>query len=109
MRLTGSWHASAHTKDSAQRTVLEKNINPVRTKSGHESVQMIDRRDEAATKSATVAATHTPVTATIKQVETATVSSASVSQPKIDMNRLTDEVYRMLERRLVTERERRGR
>lgn len=85
---------------------------------GETSVQMVVRREVAATASAPdqpaqPAQTQTTVNAGQREagrgMETATRSAVQAAQLKIDLNRLTDDVYRMLERRLITERERRGR
>lgn len=96
------------------RTTEDVSTSLTWTKSRHEAVQMVVRRDESASAPAPDQARPLP-TANARQTETArgtesvTVSSTNAAQSRIDVNRLTDDVYRMLERRLITERERRGR
>ena len=100
---------------AAAREMVTPAAPLVWTRNGDTSVQMVVRRDEPATVSTAEPAAQPRTIVTTGQWEAGrrmgavTVSTANAAQPKIDLNRLTDDVYRMLERRLITERERRGR
>ncbi|MDH4100234.1 MAG: hypothetical protein OEV28_06625 [Nitrospirota bacterium] len=94
----------------------QANTTLVRTKTGNDAVQMVVKREAMNPAVGDVSGQGAPVQgAVISQSATAAQAATSAApvtqeiQPKIDVNRLTDDVYRMLERRLITERERRGR
>lgn len=80
---------------------------------GHEAVRLVVKQETSNTASAEAPSQSVSATSVAPQITTTGPATTSVAvqsvQAKIDVNRLTDEVYRMLERRLVTERERRGR
>lgn len=96
------------------RQEAQGNASPlIQAGTGHEAVRLVVKRETSNSASAEAPSRNVSASSVTPQITTtgpvAAAAAVQAMQPKIDVNRLTDEIYRMLERRLITERERRGR
>lgn len=106
-------NVSVTSRNVARQAATENAPPLIRTKTSHESVRMVVKQEASNTASAAAPGQSASTSVASQTTTTGPAATAAAAvqaiQPKIDVNRLTDEVYRMLERRLITERERRGR